>query len=328
MKITELSIIYMLFIFPLLVYSQWQSEDTNTFAKLNHRYDGALTVAAHDAIDQLRVNANPNFEAGYDSTKYSFVNPEAAFDTFMHTLSLNFGVKDRISQDVLERYVPVFAVMDYDGALFNVYQTFTNDEGLQEIKRVWLPKIPFTYSDSAGNIVSFTLDENVVVYDAGLSEWVSGNRVDIKDEVNIPLLNDPVQFDSTRRETIVNTLQDELAYYINEHNVYTKQLGITYKFALPLIPQEDWYNTVDDIGIFAFFQGYPYERGRGTYNQFAFTGSRLFKDEAIYGATVNGQKVFYKESCGYPYIAEEVFSNKKEAARAGYFEKSCLNNQP
>ncbi|WP_066298021.1 hypothetical protein [Bacillus sp. FJAT-29937] len=325
MKTTDFAIIFIIIVLPLLVFSQWRSEDTNAFAKLNHQYEGAMTIASHDAIDQLRLNVKPNQEAGYDSMKFNRVNPEPAFDTFIHSLALNFDVKDEVTKDLMARYVPVFAILDYDGALLNVYQEIINGEGHKELKRVWLPKIPFSYHDNEGNVISFTLDDYVMVYDADIKEWVKGKREWIKNDVTIPLLHDPVQFNQIRRDTIVNTFQNELAYYINEHNVYTKQLGITYKFTLPLIPQEDWYNTIDDISIFTFFQGYPYERGEGTFNQYALAGSRLFKADVIHAAIVDGQKIFFNKSCGFPYVVEEIYPNKKEAARAGYTEKSCLN---
>lgn len=327
MKITDYALIYILIVFPLLIYSQWKSEDSNTFVNLNTQYDSAMTVATQDALDQLRTNVIPTEEAGYSSAKFNRVNPEPALETFLHTLAINFGVKDVTTKDLMSRYVPVFAVMDYDGALFSVYQEIINADGNKELKRVWLPKIPFTHHDAEGNIISFTLDEDVTVFDANLKEWVSGNRKElIKDpQITIPLLHDADEFHRIRKDTIVNVFQDELAYYINEHNVYTKQLGITYKFTLPLIAQEDWYNTVDDISIFTFFQGYPYERGQGTFNEFALAGGRLDKTDAIHASTVNGEKIYFSEACGFNYPVDEIYSSKKAAANAGFVEKSCLN---
>lgn len=326
MKITDFAIIFILIVFPLLVFSQWKSEDSNTFINLNNQYDTGMTVATQDAMDQLRTNVIPTEEAGYSSSKFNRVNPEPAFQTFLHTLSINFGVEDDVTQDLMSRYVPVFAVMDYDGALLSVYQEILNN-GEKELKRVWLPKIPFTYHDTEGNIISFTLEEDVRVYDVALDEWVSGNRKElVKDpQITIPLLHDADEFHRIRKNTIVNVFQDELAYYINEHNVYTKQLGITYKFTLPLIEQEDWYNTVDDISIFTFFQGYPYNRGQGTFNEYALAGGRLEKVDPIHAATVNGEKLYFRESCQFSYPVEEIYSSKKDAAKAGYVEKSCLN---
>lgn len=326
MKITDWIIIYLIIIFPLLVFTQWRSEDTNTFAKLNNRYDGAMTVASQDAVDQLRLNVKPNYESGYDSKKFSRVNKEAAYDTFIRTLAINLESEDSVTKDLLARYVPVFAVLEYDGLSMNVYQKFEN-ENEKLLDRVWLPKIPFAYHDTIGNIINFTLDDQITVYDVGLDEWISGDRRELllDEDITIDLLHDEDLFERIRRDTIVNLLQENFAYQINEHNVYTKNLGITYTFALPLIPQEDWYNTVDDVSIFTFFQGFPYERGSGTYNQYALAGSRLIKQDAYYATTVNSKKVFYAESCDYDYPVIEVYSSKKAAASEGYFELSCMN---
>lgn len=307
-----------------MVYAQWRAEDTNTFAKLNHQYDGAMTLASRDSADQLRVNAKPNFESGYASEKFVNINKEEAYNTFIHTLALNFETEDEVSKDFLARYVPVFGIVEYDGLSLNVYQNITKgNERLME--RKWLPKLPFTYSDSAGNIVQFTLDEYVTVYDAAQKDWYEGKREAIKDDVTISLLNDADLFDKVRRDSIVNVLQENLAYQINQHNVYTKGLGITYKFTLPLISEKDWYNTVDDVGIVSFFQGYPFTRGEGTFNRFAFAGSRLARTEHYLATTVDNRKVFYAASCDYKYPAVESYASKKMAAKAGYSELSCVN---
>lgn len=326
MKTTDFVVIYLIIIFPLLVFTQWRSEDTNTFAKLNNRYDGAITVASQDAVEQLRLNVKPNYESGYDSEKFSRINKEAAFDTFMHSLAINFESEDDVTKDLLARYVPVFAVLEYNGLSMNVYRKF-NKGNEKLLDRVWLPKIPFTYHDAKGNIINFTLDDYVTVYDVGLDEWINGDRRELvlDEDIDVELLHDEDLFERIRRDVIVNLLQEHFSYQINEHNVYTKNLGLTYTFALPLIPQEDWYNTVDDVSIFTFFQGFPYERGGGTYNQYALAGSRLVKQDAYYATAVNSKKVFFAESCGYAYPVLEVFSSKKAAAKAGYFELSCLN---
>ncbi|WP_338657285.1 hypothetical protein V6B14_22295 (plasmid) [Sporosarcina psychrophila] len=324
MKITDFVIIYLIIVFPLLIFAQWRAEDTSTFIKLNNQYDGAMTVASHDAVDQMRLNVKPNFESGYESKKFSRINKQPAYDTFIHSLALNFGSEDDATKELLAHYVPVFGILEYDGFSMNVYQNY--QKGSEDLLgRVWLPKIPFAYHDSRGNIIKFTLDDYVTVYDVDLKEWVNGERREVRKEVNIDLLNDATTFEKIRRDTIVNVLQENLSYQINEHNVYAKRLGITYTFALPLIPQEDWYNTVDDVSVFSFFQGYPYERGGGTFNQFALAGSRLVKQDSFIATTLNSKKVFYAESCGFNYPVMEVYQSKKAAAKAGYFELSCLN---
>lgn len=328
MKITNFTVIFLLIVIPLMLILHMRAEDTNTFAKLNNRYDEAMITATHDSADQLRMNAIPDFESGYSSKKFSRINKEAAYDTFVHTLAINFETQDEITEKLLERYIPVYSIIEYDGLSLNVFQQYNNEDGMKVTDRVWLPKIPFTHHDEAGNIIQFTLDEYVTAYDSGLDEWIEGDRRELlaDEDINIGLLEDADLFDRIRRDTIVNTLQENFAFYINEHNVYMKNIGITYTFALPLIPQEDWYNTVDDVGIFAFLQGYPFKRAEGVFNEYGFAGSRLIKEDSYYATIINGKKVFFAESCDYDYQVLEVYSSKKDAAKAGYFELDCLNN--
>ena len=89
--------------------------------------------------------------------------------------------------------------------------------------------------------------------------------------------------------------------------------GVSYTFKLPLIPKEDWVNTID-IGIMAFIQGIPI--GDQFYNNYAFGGGRLIKNPVIYGAIdpQTGLKYYYRDSCSYPYRIEEAFSSEKEVA--------------
>src|SRR5690606_6287039 len=105
------------------------------------------------------------------------------------------------------------------------------------------------------------------------------------------------KFDRIRRSSIVQTIEKQLNYEINHHNQITTSMGMTYKFALTVITQEDWYNTIDDVGILAFLQVYPLNRLDRTYNQYAFAGSRLFKSETIYATIRNGIPIFWEERC-------------------------------
>jgi len=145
------------------------------------------------------------------------------------------------------------------------------------------------------------------------------------EDVTIPLLNDEDEFDQVRRRTIVDTLQENIAYYINEHNVYTKELDVTYTFHLPIIDQEDWYNTVDDISILAFFQGYPYRMADEVYHEYAFVGARLNRNDVVLAGIVDGERKYWYKSCNFPYQATEIYNSRKEAAAHGYSELSCLN---
>lgn len=186
---------------------------------------------------------------------------------------------------------------------------------------VWGTKKPYAYVDSAGNSLSFTLDQQVLAYDAVSRGWHEGLRQDIRQQTTIPLLQDVALFEQVRRTTIVRAIQDELAYRINRYNEIVSRNGISYTFTLPLISDEDWNNTVDDVGVLAFVQGIP--MGAKVYNSYALGGSRILKKPTIIGAKKGTMKVYFRSSCGYSYPAEETFSSEQAAARKGYMPLFC-----
>lgn len=327
MKLTHYIIIFIIIISPLVFLAESRYSYTKETMELNSKYEASMTAAAQDAIHVLRTNVRPQLQNGYESYKINPTNPQPAYDTFIKTLALNYDLTDSLSIKNLELYVPVFAVVDYDGLLLNIYKEYTNERGEVIFERKWLPKVAFAYEDPEGNILNFTIDENLEVFDADLKEWYEGTRTDLlqDEEITIDLLHDAELFDSVRRTTIVNILQEHIAYYLNEHNVYQKRLPMTYKFVMPLIDNEDWYNTVDDISILAFFQGYPSNFSDHTYNKYAFVGSKLNYKYRIFAGEVEGVKRYWQENCNYPYTPTEIYSSKKDAARNGYSELSCLN---
>ena len=140
-----------------------------------------------------------------------------------------------------------------------MFQTFTNAYGGARGAQMD-PKIPYAWNDGRGNSIQFTLDSFVQVYESrgGSSIWHSGYREDLSGRTGITLLEDKDRFEQVRRITIVNSVQDRLAYYIQRHNQVALRNGVSYTFALPLISQEEWVNTMDDIGMMAFIQGIPW----------------------------------------------------------------------
>lgn len=328
MKLSHLTIFFVIIVIIPIMYAEYKYSYSKKTMEINHKYEANLTAAAQDAIHVLRNNALPALQNSYESYNINPVNPQPAFDTFIDTLAINFGIEDDISKQLLSQYIPAFAVVDYDGLLLNVYKEYIDTRGDLVFNRTWLPKISFTYTDEEKNIINFTIDEQVEVYDVGLQEWIQGTRQELADdnEITIPLLKDSEDFDATRRITILNVIQEQLAYYINEHNVYRKYLDTTYTFTLPYIEQEEWLNTINDISILAFLQGYPMKYANQTYNKHAFVGTRLNFMDRIYAGIVNGERRFWAEHCNFPYTQEEIYSNKRDAAANGYSELSCLNN--
>lgn len=325
MKIINWAILFVCIFLPFFLVMDVHTADLKTVAALNQQYTKALRTAAQDAGVILNLNELQEYEAEYQSDKYFKVNKELAIDTFFQTLYLNFGVNnDPIGQGALAAYIPAVVVMDYDGYYLYVMTEYTDASGEKNYKHMWRPKKPYAFADDAGNSFNFTLDEYVHVYDAASKTWVKGLRQDVMKKTNASLLKDTASFDAKRRSTIVKRIQEDLAYFINQHNEFSTRNGIHYTFKLPSIPQEEWVNSINDIGMLAFIQGIPV--GDQFYNNYAFGGGRLVKKTVINGGVDErtGMKYYYQSGCNYPYRVEETFDSVRDAAAAGYYPRECV----
>lgn len=326
MKTTNLAIIFLLIVVPFYLILDKQISDQKLVNRLETQYSTALHTAVQDAAYALNQNEYQENEASYQSSKYFNANKGAAIETFWKSMNLNFGSgKDPVAQGVLAANVPVIAITDYSGFHIYAFTEYTDNTGNKIYKHVWKPEKPYAYSDGAGNSINFTLDSYVTVYEANTRTWLKGYREEIAEFTDIALLKDPEKFDQIRRRTIVNAVQKDVAYFINQHNQYALRLGSYYDFKIPLIPNEEWTNSVDDIGIMAFIQGLPI--GNQFYNNYAFGSGRIVHKNVVYGTIDErtGLKYYYRSNYPLNYRIQETFSSEKDAAAAGYMPTGSLN---
>ncbi|MEK3986335.1 hypothetical protein MHB77_23630 [Paenibacillus sp. FSL K6-3166] len=322
MKWIEWAIVGVLLFLPFVTVNRIDTETLRQVQLTELRYDAVLNAAVDDAASMLIMNAAQRQEAEYASAKRVALDKEEALETFFRTLDAGFGVAgDPIAAGVLHRYIPAIVIVGYDGFYIYAEDEWTGTDGKSILKSVWGTKKPYAYTDSGGNSLSFTLDQEVLAYDASNRSWHEGLRQDIQHQTSIPLLQDPMLFEQVRRSTIVQAIQDELAYRINQYNETVAKSGLSYTFTLPFISDEEWHNTVDDVGVLAFLQGIP--MGTKVYNSYALGGSRVIKRDDIIGAKKGNMKVYYRSSCGYSYLIEETFVSAKAAAQRGYMPLDC-----
>ncbi|MGO4530299.1 hypothetical protein AB4Z30_14555 [Paenibacillus sp. 2TAF8] len=324
MKITELSIVFVLIFFPLFYILTFHTHDAQKASELSYRYQTALQTAVMDAGAVMHQNEKQDAEAGYDSAKFVKADKELALFTFTQTMALNMGIQDdKVAIQHMFDYIPAIVILDYDG--YYIFAKESEMTGTMEASfiQVWSPKKPYTYSDSEGNSINFTLDGYVHAYDARARKWIEGFQHELATSSTIALLQDSILFEQVRRTHIVTRVQDELAGVINRHNEFARKNGVSYLFTMPLISQEDWYNSINDTGIMAFIQGIA--AGSQKINNYAIGGGRLVKKTAVVGGVdpATGIKYHYPATCNPGFRAEEVFTTAKQAAARGYFEYDC-----
>lgn len=361
MKITNFAIITVLLLLPLFVFNNLHVLGQKEALNMEIRYNTAITSAVQDGAKALTFNEKQEFEAGYGSMKKYRANKEAGIDAFLHSLFLNFNAEGEAAQGTLLQYIPVVAVIDYDGYFLYKPESYWNN-GVNEVRHLFSEKKPYVYVDGDNNNIGFTLDDTVQVYDRAHDRWEEGKLEDVERKMNreyyadsrnslrSPAIHDWVvkrqssdplvkaTFDNIRRATIVKELQQDLETEINRYNAYAAKRGIAYTFTLPTIDQEQWNNTVDDIGMLTFIQGIP--MGDKYYNNYALGGSRIMKKDAVIGvrnvighnpdgSDILGSSMYYfRESCTNfnmtGYTRTETFTSPLDAAKKGYRPWGCV----
>ncbi|RCX13012.1 hypothetical protein DFR58_11969 [Anaerobacterium chartisolvens] len=322
MKITNLAIVFVIIVIPFILISNLKLWDMKAVSIKTLEINKLLDAACEDAASAL---------IGRGEDGRITINKEQAVEAFFNSLYINFDVLDNsMLKRKIQGYVPVIAVIDYDGYYIFSQEIYTGALGFSEIKHVWKPKKMFSYSEGT-YVYSFTLDDYLTVYDVTDPDnrAYEGAYEDIRLLHAGSIIDTSESFDRVRRSTIVESIKDDINYYINLHNRIALKYGITYHFAPPLIQDEDWYRTIDDVGVIAFFQGIPIGTGGDVFNSFAVGGGRLVKHEGYYVESEATSLIQYYHRTGcvdLPYNngrvdkdKVDIYGSRKECAEKGYY---------
>lgn len=311
MKLIDLVIVFIIIIVPFCVITIFQNKSMEQFIQkqieMNHILDAAVT----DGVAVLVENGD-----GYKIV----INKELCVSTFYQSLFVNLNITlDEYAKTKIKGYIPVIIILDYDGYYALSLESFKGEDDLDRLQPIWQPKKVYAYQDDA-YIYGFTMDDFVTVYCKNTDEFHQGRLMDLKPKVCDSLLSDEQLFDEVRRRTIIETLQDDISRLINEHNEVARGFGITYQFTLPVIEEEEWYQTVDNIGMLVFFQGLPTGIEGTYYNQYAFGGAQILKGEGYYIQEAgNGLPYYHRDSCTELSEKNLYFRTPEECALEGAF---------
>jgi|LSQX01.3.fsa_nt_gb hypothetical protein len=324
MKITDLAIIALVAFMPISIMLDIEQHRQIEAVSWEQVYDEVMYNASEDATIALTQDYKKNesqFVGARSSTKDIALDLEAAIDRFYETVYINFDIEeDKVSQDSIKAYLPVQMVVDYDGLYIHTWQSVYNaDMGRQETREVWMPKLPFSYYDTANNLIlNFTLDDYVYVYDNATAAKHFGTRAEMAARYPVNTFISSTNFDNLRRQTIIDLIQDRLGFYTGRANYLSQVYGEGYIYNIPMVSNDTWNNTIDDISFISFLQGFPLPGTDRIYNTFGYGGSRVSLSRKYIGSTYNGVMYYHEDGCSQIVVTEAVFNSKKEAAKKGY----------
>lgn len=270
MKFTDIGILFSIVFLCFLVVQDSKVRDLAAIQKVQLQYNTAFDGAVQDALYQM---------VEVDSGRSIVLNKKEVLKKFFHSLWINMGImEENQKKRKMLLYTPVLSLVEE--RKFTIFYYDVDKEGNYCYQE---KEFLYRYQEKEMTIY-FTLSDYIFLEDKN-GTIIEGKYEDIKNEIEIELFSSQERFEQVRRNTIITLLQDRIQFYLNKHNKIARQYGITYEFALPFIEKEEWYRTIDNISLLAFFQGYPYgNKQTGFYNRVAIGGARVLK------ATIETQK--------------------------------------
>lgn len=308
MKLDKITLVFILIFLSINLFIRLDTNEISDISLEKVEYSKALESAVDDGVFNLvEVDKNKSF----------ILTKENAVEQFFISLAANFGViGNKQQEEMLKLYVPLVLVTDIDG--FYIYYSSKISMPTETILiRNWSEKYTFPFEE--GNyIYYFTLGKGVKIVDKSTSTVYEGNY-DEMDLLPNSLLGNPERYEQTRRNTIINTIQGKMLYYINNHNHIAQEYGLQYHFWLPEVDTDDFYRTIDDVSMMVIFQGYPYRKSYETFNRYSFSAARIKKTRKYYITEINNRKYYHREECEDINQEEDVYYTPEESALQGAF---------
>jgi len=318
MKITDIAVLFVFITMPFVLLMRIKADNLKYAEYRSTVLNRYLDTAVEDASYAMTIRGIG------DKT---FISREKAVEAFFNTLYANFGIMHvETAKHALRAYIPVIAIIDYDGWWIYSMETYTNSKGEKEREMVWKPKKPYVYEKN-GYLYIFTLDDYVRVIDLKTKSAYEGKRRDIAYILpDSEIFRDEELFEQVRKRTIIESIKEDVNAEINEHNKYAKLYGITYHFSPPLISDGDWQQNIEDIGILAFFQGLPLGLGGERFNSYALGAARIVrKNHYFIQQDMNGIFYYHRDNCPVLTAKDRIYDTRQECALTGAFPCHACN---
>lgn len=147
MKLTDLALIFIAIFLPVIIIVYVNTSFVVKSEKQEMYYKNLMNSAITDAVSSMKhiENEDEEIDYGYSGIvdKKVSINANTAVTTFYSSLANNFNIaNNELSLQRLKMYIPVIAIVDYDGIY--IHSAETDEAG--DISFVTKPKSYYTYS--------------------------------------------------------------------------------------------------------------------------------------------------------------------------------------
>lgn len=146
MKLTDFALIFIAIFLPIVVIVYVNTSFVVKSEKQEMYYKNMINSAVTDAVSAMKhiENEDQDIDYGYsgERDKKVSINSDVAISTFYNSLANNFNIANNdYSIERLKMYIPVIAVLDYDGIY--IHSAEEKEDG--DIQFITKPKVYYTY---------------------------------------------------------------------------------------------------------------------------------------------------------------------------------------
>lgn len=146
MKLTDFALLFVAVFLPVVIIVYVNTSFVIKSEKQEMYYKNLMNSAVKDAVSAMKQieNEDESIDYGYSGERDNKVsiNSSIAISTFYSSLENNFNIKNNeISKEKLKLFIPVIAILDYDGIY--IHSAESNDD--KETIFVTKPKVQYTY---------------------------------------------------------------------------------------------------------------------------------------------------------------------------------------
>ena len=158
MKLTNFALMFIGIFLPVVIIIYVNTSFVIKAEKQEMYYKNLMNSAVKDAVSQMKQveNEDTNIDYGYSGIieKKVSINENIGFKTFFDSLASNFNIRDNeMSMERLKMYIPVVAILDYDG----IYIHSAEEDENKDTVYITKPKVYYTYTyviQKSGNILN------------------------------------------------------------------------------------------------------------------------------------------------------------------------------
>jgi len=178
MKLTDFALIFVAILLPILIIVFVNTSFVVKAEKQEMYYKNLINSAVEDAVSSMKhiENENKEIDYGYSGIvdKKVSVNATTAINTLYNSLANNFNIAgNKQSLEDLKMYIPVVAILDYDGIY--IHSAHQNESG--NIEFITKPKVYYTYN--------YVISKTVTGYANTTYSMLSLDEVEDIDTANI-----------------------------------------------------------------------------------------------------------------------------------------------